>query len=271
MHDTDHAGTGWCEGRGPELQPCTCVSYQGCDGYRSPGANSTGGTWQRPTRARLFGAFFPVLAPSFERAVSQLAGDSLDPSSFFQLSRVHNIMLTERTPSRIIGRSAARPAPPCSLVRERGDSTGVGPRGSAGGSTADVSAGAPVIFGGSAAVGSRAATGACDGGTSASGSSSGGREARRGWSFGGCSAANGGTQRPVAAGGVARRAEQHDRAECVVACGKPQGIVVYAGELVFGRRSTLAPARRRRDADGKRRATDITGGTITGGKLEARS
>lgn len=122
--------------------------------------------------------------------------------------------------------------------------------------------GAPITTGGVGTAGSPPSAGA--GAAGLSGSASGGQPT-------GGSGGGGGVTTNGGAGGAASSTGSTIVPDASWACGKPDGIVdPTRGELVF--RTTLDVGTVRdvgATQYGKRRATDITGGTISGGKLEA--
>lgn len=162
-----------------------------------------------------------------------------------------------------------------------GDSTAspdtAGESTSSGGSGGSAFAGNTAASSGSAGttptgVGGTVTAGAATGGSSSAGSTSTGisGSASGGAASGGGSSVGGATQASGAGGGPASTSRTVVP-DAAWACGKPQGIVdPTRGELAF--RMTLDVGTVRdvgATQYGKRRATDITGGTISGGKLDA--
>jgi len=164
-----------------------------------------------------------------------------------------------------------------------GDSAGDAP-GTAGSGGAAVagssasSAGSPATGGAASATGgsgsSSAGTSTSSGGTvSSGGASSGGQPSGGAGTSSGGAASGGGAGMPAGggAGGGAPSAGSTIVPDASWACGKADGIVdPTRGELAFRMTLEVGTVRDMGATQyGKRRATDVTGGTITGSKLDA--
>jgi len=148
-----------------------------------------------------------------------------------------------------------------------GSSSGGSPIAPSGGAGSSATGGASTLTGGSGSSGSSSSSGSSaggqvgGGGSGASGSSSGGAPAG---GNGGTPAGGGGAGGAPTAGGTLVPDPSW-------ACGKAEGIVdPTRGELAFRMSLTVGTVRDMGATQyGKRRATDITGGTITGSKIDA--